>query len=257
MDEHEPESIPRPATPGGAGVGVGTPVLFRPLANCVLAGLGAGLLAFGLGELTYDFYKAKLVPTNMMGSIAMLPSPATQQTAITQNSVLAYAELGAMLGLFLGIAGGLVRKSVRGAGIGGALGIVLGGALGAVLPFATFPVFFRAVDQLEVDPMIIGLGLHVVVWGLLGGAAGVAFGVAQGRPMRLLHYFVLGFFGAAVGSGVYEAVGGMFFPLAKTDQPLALEWQARFLARMFVALGVAAAIGLSFRGGRRKAAASA
>ncbi|MDR3618357.1 MAG: hypothetical protein P4L85_03330 [Paludisphaera borealis] len=247
LDGREPESIQHVAAHRGAGADAASPVLFHPLTTCLLAGLAAGLLAFGLGEMSYDAYKAKLVPTNMMGSIAMLPSAATQEVATIKNSVLAYAELGAMLGLYLGLAGGLVRKSAPDAGIGGVLGLILGGVLGAALPLATFPVFFRAIDQLEVDPIVIGLGLHIVAWGLLGGAAGLAFAYALGKPRRMLHYFVLGFIGAALGTGAFEAVGGILYPLAKTDQPLAAAWQARLLARMLVTIGTAAAIGLSFR----------
>ena len=88
LDEREPVSIQHGASPLGADAA--SPAPFHPLATCLAAGLGAGLLAFGLGELTYDAYKAKLVPTNLMGSIAMLPSTATQQTAVVKNAGKTY-----------------------------------------------------------------------------------------------------------------------------------------------------------------------
>jgi hypothetical protein len=250
MDEREP--IPTETTVRGADAA--RPPLFHPLTVCVLAGLGAGLLAFGLGELSYDAYLPKKVPTNLMGSIARLPSAETQQVAVTKNAVLAYAELGAMLGLYLGVAGGLARRSAVGAGLGGALGLVLGGAVGAALPYPTFYVFFRADRLNTIDPIVVGLVLHDVVWGLIGGVAGVAFGYGLGGPRRMFAYFMLGFVGAAIGAGIYEAVGGVFYPLAKTDQPLAAAWQPRLLARMLVCLGAGVMIGLSFPKKKRREA---
>ncbi len=103
--------------------------------------------------------------------------------------------------------------------------------------------------------MVIGLCLHVAIWGLVGGVAGLAFGLGLGDPGRMPHYFVLGLFGAALGAGLFEVLGGYLYPEALPEEPLAQQWQARLLARVLVSLAAGAAIGLSFPGGRRSAAA--
>ena len=255
QNEREPESIQHAAADREPGIASEPPAPFHPVATCLLAGLVAGLLAFGLGELSYDAFEAKRVLTKLdYGGSVMVSSVKTEQKAAVQNAALAFAGLGAMLGGCLGLAGGLVRKSRGSAGLGGVVGLIIGGAVGAGLPFLTFPAYFRAVEHLEVDPMIIGLGLHVVVWGLIGGAAGLAFGIGLGNPRRMLLYLVLGLVGAAVGAGLFEAMGGFLYPEALPEEPLALKWQPRFLARVLVSLAAAAAIGLSFPKIRHSAA---
>lgn len=254
-DAREPEFESIRHAAGGRDA-VADAAAFHPVATCLLAGLVAGLLAFGLGELSYDAFPAERVSTKLdYGGAAMLTTAKTEQKAVVRNAALAFAGLGAMLGGCLGLAGGMVRKSRGGAAVGGVLGLIVGGAVGAGLPFLMFRTYFRAVDQLDVAPMVIGLCLHVAVWGLIGGAAGLAFGFGLGNRGRMLHYVVLGLVGAALGAGLFEALGGYLYPAALTEEPLAQRWQARFLARVLVSLAAGAAIGLSFPSTRRPAAA--
>jgi hypothetical protein len=254
--EPDPESIEHASANRGGEVVVEPPSLFHPVGTCLLAGLAAGLLAFALGELGYGFYQAERVPTeSRYGGKQVVSTPETERKADVQNAALAFAGLGAALGLCLGAAGGLIRRSTARAAVGGVLGLIVGGAMGGGLPYVTFPSYFWAVAQFVTERTLIGLGLHALVWGLIGGAAGLAFGLAYGSPGRMLSCFVLGIVGAALGAGLFEVVGLFFYPESQTDVPLAGIWQARLLARVLVSIGAAAAIGLSFPGGRRAAAA--
>lgn len=228
---------------------------FRPATVCLAAGLLAGLSAFALGELGYDFFQARRFATKLeYGGTVMVSTTASDRDAVVQNAALAFAGLGAMLGLCLGAAGGLVRRSAAGARLGGGLGLIVGGVVGAMLPYLTFPWYFRAMDQLEVDPMLIGLGLHAAVWGLIGGAAGLGFGLGLGEPRRILISIVLGVVGSVLGAVAFEILGGFFYPEALTEEPLAVVWQPRLMARLLVSVVAATAVGLSFPEADRPAA---
>src|SRR5262249_18459101 len=143
----------------------------------ILAGLLAGLVAFGIGEETYELIRPEKVAQNLVGSIVMVADRATNTVADTRNAALAFAALGACLGGCLGGAGGLAGRSRVGAVRGGLLGVFLGLALGAGASLALVPWFIKGrYDFFEYD-LLIAMMMHVVIWGLLGAAAGLAFAV--------------------------------------------------------------------------------
>src|SRR5262245_38814655 len=76
----------------------------------MLAGVLAGLIAFGVGEATYKLIPGKIVAIPTMGTIVYAPTAATQAVADVRNAALAYGVLGFCLGGCLGIAGGLARR---------------------------------------------------------------------------------------------------------------------------------------------------
>jgi hypothetical protein len=59
--------------------------------------------------------------------------------------------------------------------------------------------------------------------------------------------------GAAGGCLIYSGAAMYLFPLAETDEPLALAWQARLLARLLPALGAAALLAAKWPGASRQA----
>ena len=79
----------------------------------VLAGLVAGLVAFGIGEVIYNIIPPELVVHDVSGNKVMLPTLATLIVAATKNSALTFGALGTCLGGALGFAGGLARRSTR------------------------------------------------------------------------------------------------------------------------------------------------
>src|SRR5262249_19526470 len=82
------------------------------------------------------------------------------------------------------------------------------------------------------------------------------FGLGAGlRRGQLLSAALGGGLGALLGTGVYEMIGGLAFPFARTDRAFSLTWETRLIARLGVALGTAAgaALGTAARSPSRTA----
>ena len=62
--------------------------------------------------------------------------------------------------------------------------------------------------------------------------------------MLLLVAALGGGLGALFGTGAYEAIGALAFPFARTDRAFSLTWATRLIARLCVAVGVAAGAAL-------------
>ena len=105
----------------------------RPVALIAAAGLLAGLIAFGLGELVYGRFSPELVGQSVGGNQVMRPTLETKAVSDARNSATAFGLLGGVMGLFLGVAGGLERRSIGSAAKAGCVGLVLGATVGAVL----------------------------------------------------------------------------------------------------------------------------
>jgi hypothetical protein len=82
--------------------------------------------------------------------------------------------------------------------------------------------------------------VHCGIWGVLGGAVGVAFGLGVGGWGRLPRVTVGGAGAALLATVIYEFVGAILFPLAMTEQPVSATRESRLLAQLLVALLVAA-----------------
>jgi hypothetical protein len=171
---------------------------------------------------------------------------ATINRALVHEAVLAYGVQGAVLGLLLGLAGGAAAGSARGAVFGGVTGLVLGGAAGAGASLGAFTAFMRTVDP-GAEDLITPLAAHAAVWGLLGAAAGIAFGAgSRGGMAAVARAAIGGFVGAAIGAALYEVAGALLFPNDQTSQPVAVSGPARLLAHaatdVLAALGAAPAV---------------
>jgi hypothetical protein len=86
--------------------------------------------------------------------------------------------------------------------------------------------------------------MHATIWGSLGAVGGLAFGLGLGSERRLRLIFVA-LLGACLGTALYEVLGVMIDPLADTSDLISRTWRTRLIARLLVALGAGAAIGLS------------
>ncbi len=232
--------------------GEGPLLIFHPLAACLTAGLAAGMLAFALGEMTYGGVEAAGVSRRFQGVVSDLPTPAARDAAMTRAAATANAGLGAMLGLFLGLAAGLVRGEARRGALGGVSGLILGAIVGGLLSLGLLPGALRFRDRTSIDPILIGAATQALVWGPIAAAAGAAFGLALGGVKLAPRFAAFALGGGLVATLLYAATGAVVFPLAETDRPLATAPGARALAHLLIAVGSAAAVGLSLTGRRRR-----
>ena len=220
-----------------------------------LAGLLAGLSAFGIGEATYKLIPAQKLTYYAFGSKVISATAATQGVADVRNGAMAFGVLGLCLGGCLGVAGGLARRSATSAAGAGLLGSILGAALAAGVAWATLGTLLDAqVVHLDYE-LPIAIAMHGLPWGLAGAAAGLAFAVGLGRRPRLGLAALAGFLGAALGAVAFDLLGAALFPFADTLGPISTTWPSRLLARLLVCLAAAAAVILSPIGPRRSEAA--
>ncbi len=216
----------------------GGPAGARAWLACVLAGIAAGLIGFGLGEAGHDAYKPAAVKRQMGNTTTVRPSPEAVRHAFVLNTSLAHAGWGAALGIALGVAGGLSTKRKGRPLTGAVVGMVAGGLAGAILPMFVLPVVFHARSEWEVDSMVAGLPALLAIWGVTAAAAALGFAIGGRRPISQTVAFAI--LGAIAGAVVYLVVATLLDPLAETDQPIALVWRARLLARLSPSLGAAA-----------------
>jgi hypothetical protein len=219
----------------------------RPLIEIAAAGLLAGLIAFGLGELIYGRFAPELVGQSVGGNQVMRPTLETKAASDARNSATAFGILGGVIGLFLGLAGGLERRSISSAAKAGCVGLVLGVTVGAVLPLVLVVPYLRMLNRRTADDLFLSLGLHAMLWGPLGAVGGLAFGIGRGRLGQTLRLIVGGLMGAIVGTIAYDAIGGAITPLAGTADAISTTWPTRLLARLLVAISAAVAIDLTIR----------
>jgi len=177
-----------------------------------------------------------------MGTKIMVSSQDTQRVAATKNAALAFGVLGLCLAASLGIVGGLARRPLSSPTKGGLIGAVLGLVLGAGAPIGLLPFFIPAqIDYPEYD-LILALTAHALIWGLLGAVAGLAFAIGLGERRLIGKAFMAGLMGAMLGAIIFELIGGTFFPLAGTSHPISATRLTRFMARLLVTIGAAAAV---------------
>ena len=219
----------------------------RPLIEIAAAGLLAGLIAFGLGEVIYGRFAPELVGQSVGGNQVMRPTLETKAASDARNSATAFGMLGGAIGLFLGLAGGLERRSIGSAAKAGCVGLVLGVTVGAVLPLVLVVPYLRMLNRRTADDLFLSLGLHAMLWGPLGAVGGLAFGIGLGRSGQTLRLIVGGLMGAIVGTIAYDAIGGAITPLAGTADAISTTWPTRLLARLLVAISTAVAIDLTIR----------
>jgi uncharacterized membrane protein len=248
-----PENRPTPGTPQAeppAAHDQANDRLSRARWWLGLAGLVAGLVAFGIGEMIYELIPAKKVAIPTMGQIVIAPSVETSNVAATRNGALTFGVLGVCLGGFLGIAGGLARRSASASVVAGLLGSILGLALAAGACFALLPFFLKTLPNHPDYDLLLSMIMHGSIWGLTGAAAGLAFAVGLGGRRLLGRALAAGFAGAVLGAIAFDLIGGLLFSLANTGQPISTTWPTRLMARLMVTVTTATVVILLLPGSR-------
>jgi hypothetical protein len=193
------------------------------------AGLAAGVIAWACGE-------AALVSETGIGSRGG-NHPRLPAVIAARNATVSFGILGAALGLGLGLAGGLIRRSVRSAVLAATIGLVLGGGTGVGITRLLLPLYY---ENLKANNLTYSLIVHGGIWAAVGAAAGLAFGVGLGGRSRMIRALLGGAAAAGLATVIYEFAGSLLFPMAMTDRPLSRTWETRLLARLLVAVLVAA-----------------
>jgi hypothetical protein len=225
------------------------------------AGLLAGLVAWGAGELTFGLYhwddandviKVYKTELSKLGPYAKNEFIAGKMVeararAESRNAAIALGTLGALLGLALGAAGGAVAGSMQ-SGIRGALiGLVMGGGFGFLAPFLVVPLYYKYNSPLS--GLTVPLAEYAGLLLPIGAAAGLALGVGLGRRGAVLTGLLGALLGACVAVVVYEMGASLEYPNDQEPAPIPGHLDARLLIHLGLALFVAsfAAIGVSAR----------
>jgi hypothetical protein len=245
MSASSPDSMP--ASPAGpapqdAGPADAPGWLNRARWLAALAGVLAGLIAFGVGEATYKLIPAKVMAVPTMGTIVYAPTAATQAVADVRNATIAFGALGLCLGGCLGIAGSLARRPPGAMLTAGLLGSILAAALGAGVSLPLLPRFMNARISYSDYELMISMIMHGLPWGLVGAAGGLAFAVGLGERRLIVRALTAGCAGAVLGTIAFDLVGAALFPFGDTGEPIAPNWPARLLARLLVTVATAALV---------------
>jgi hypothetical protein len=233
----------------------------EPLPTVVAEGepaAGAGVWAMALSAATlaavvaWGIADATTVDETGQGSrgggVAISP-----MVYILRNGMMAYGLLGAALGLVLGLVGGLSRRSMGGAVLGTLVGLAAGTAAGALSTRALIPVYDNTI---QLNTMVYPVLVHAGIWGSIGAAAGLAFGLGRRERNAALQGLVGGLLGGIAATFLFDTLGILAFPLSQTERPVSGTTATRLLARVLVGLSVAAGALLSARPLRTAPAAS-
>jgi len=230
-----------PALPSGGNA----PNLAYARRLALAASIVAGLGAFGLGEVFHDWIAPRAVKQTMRSLDVVLPTEETEKAAAVQNGGLTFGLMGGSLGLIFGLAGGIAgRRTKNQTVVAGVAGLVLGAVVGAAIPLALLAPYARFMHGHDYDDLLAPMGMHAAIWGPIGAAAGLAFGIGLGKGHRL-RSLLYGLIGAVTGTAVYEVLGAAIDPMALTSAPISKTWTTRLLARLLVALGVGLTLALS------------
>jgi MFS family permease len=199
------------------------------------AALVAGLLAWGIGEKTHDYYQ---VPVSAQGSRDFTALNREERISDQKNTAIAYGTFGALLGVFSGAAGGALRRSIPG-GVGAALaGLVLGGIGVALVSFALAPVFARFYSD-ENATLLLSFLVRGGIWAVVGMSAGLALGWGWRGLRGVTPVLTGGMAGGVCGTIAFELGNALLFPADRNDAVIPSSMQARLLAYLFVSVGVA------------------
>jgi hypothetical protein len=209
--------------------------------TAVLAALAAGL-AVGLAAVAGAFHvEPGQQMVNMMGVQYLSPTGETRTLAERREVAWSLGAFGLLLGAGLGMAGAWPSRSWRRALAAIAVGGLLGAAAGALMPRLVLPWYDRA-EVTGAGDLTRSLQMHLGLWGLIGTAAGLGFGIGRAeQPWRWALAVFGGAVGAVIGVILYDVLGATLFPLAGTGKPISDSWATRLMAFLLVALMTAAA----------------
>jgi len=241
----EPRPVPEPIEerargPAGTAAGGGDPGPGAgpraPLGMMLAAGLVVGVLSWLAGEMARHAFPARQVlMTNRRGVQALGATDRTAAAAEVKNVALSSGLFGALLGTALGACGGLGRRSRAAARRAALIGLGAGAVAGMGMALAIVPRYFRWYLRLRPEGLVPPLLMHGGIWGAIGAAGGLAFGLGLGGRGHAARALLGGLLGALMGTALYEILGALAFPMSRTDHPVAADWAPRLLARLLVA----------------------
>ncbi len=214
-----------------------------PAFPLILAAIVAGLIAVAGGEAANEIIPPEKVHVHALGGDLEVDSRDTPRV-VTQTSAVAFGMLGLSLGLLFGISGGLARRPYRGGRIALAAGFggLLGAGLGVAVALGLVPMVMEARQSFSDPPIWYGIVHHLTATAPLGLVAGLAFATGWGDRRWILRASLAAMGGAIAGSVAADILGAIAFPLARTDSPLAETMTSRFIPRLLVTIGTAAAL---------------
>lgn len=179
------------------------------------SGVAAGLIAWGVGELTRGMFKPRLHKVQVLLETFIQPTTQSQLAADLKNATLAFAILGAATGLAMGIGGGLVgrawsRALTAGLGMG-----AIGGMIGTLASWALLALTSR---RLVPDPndLVTPLLIHSGIGLAIGAVGGVAFAAGMGLGRRSPKVIEGACLGALLGTILVHLLGAVIFPDPET-----------------------------------------
>jgi hypothetical protein len=104
----------------------------------------------------------------------------------------------------------------------------------------------------RLDNAAYPMAVHAGIFGALGAAAGLAFGVGLGGRGRAARGLAWGLAGALAASAAFDLFGALALPLEQMDRPVPVTPAARLAGRLVVAAFVSAAAVLSAGPGRAR-----
>ncbi len=208
-----------------------------------IAGVVAGLLAFGLGEAVYGLIPAETSKIQTLGNVVTAQTGQTLEVAAVRNAALAFGVLGLCLGGTFGLAGGMIGRRPTIATLGAfGLGAIVGALAAAGVSLALVRQALQTAERYPEYELPIAIVMHAAIWGVAGAVAGLAFAVGRGVPRYWPRALAAGFAGGLLGAIAFDLIGAAIFPLANTGEALSTTWPSRLLARMLVGLGTAGAL---------------
>jgi hypothetical protein len=209
--------------------------------------LVAGVLSWGIGELTSNYYgpsKEAIRSTTRFDFNALNRS---QGLADRKNATIAFGTFGALLGLSVGAFAGLLRRSSASVLIASLTGLLAAGIGGALVSYGLAPVFGRFYSDVNPSlmlPILIRGGICAVI----GLAAGLAYGLGRHGPTGILRTLSGGLLGGVLGVILFEVIIATLFPMERNDKVIPSSLVTRLLCYLCVAAGVAAGAILLERG---------
>jgi MFS family permease len=198
--------------------------------------LVAGLLAWEIGEKTYNYYQPS--PESRRSRYDFSRLNREQAVADRKNAAIAYGTFGALLGMFLGASGGIPRRSIASVLSAAAAGLllgVLGGALAAYVLTPFFSQFYSDRDPSLLLPVLLRGGTFAVI----GILVGLTFGLARGGLADAMRSATGGLLGGLLGIIVFEAANAHFFPMERNDNMIPNAMLTRLICYLSVAVCLA------------------
>jgi hypothetical protein len=225
-----------------------TPSLRRLWIAALAAGVVAGAVGWLGGEAIHGIF---LPPVRTVSGAEAAEDLKAANIGRKKEANVAFALLGGAVGLALGLAGGASRRSAGGAAFAAVAGLLLGAAaaFGAAVPLIA--IANQSGDRMN-DDMVFSILLLGGIASAIGLSGGLAFGVGLGDMRRIVPAAFGGLIGAALGTAFYQVFGTLVFPLDQSAAPLPTTGTSRLVARMAVALFIAAFTVVLVRGPRSR-----